>query len=108
VGLARACGISCDTQFRALMVDFCLGTAAALLQNLDQVTAKNLTFTGVDIDLDYVKRGEYLIESAAAGDRVRVRLSSSNPCPFSPSPLFLSSSCCRPCFHPLGCSPVDL
>jgi ubiquinone/menaquinone biosynthesis C-methylase UbiE len=61
-----------NLKYEVLKIKLKLGTAAALLKNSDIINEKDLKFTGVDIDLDYINRANYLIDYYKMGTTVKV------------------------------------
>jgi len=57
----------------AALLDVGIGTAGALLANVDLVEGKRLRVTGIDIDGDYIERARGKLLRAGLHDRVEVR-----------------------------------
>lgn len=58
------------------VLDVGIGTAGALVACADLVVAEELRITGVDVDVDYVRRARRRVRSAGLSDRIEVRLES--------------------------------
>ena len=60
----------------ARLLDVGIGTGSALLVNADQIKAKELHITGIDIDRDYIERAHKRIKGSSLNGRVEVMLES--------------------------------
>ena len=60
----------------ARLLDVGIGTAGALLHNVDLVQERDLRITGVDIDADYVQAAQKKVDEHGVSDRIEVLLES--------------------------------